>query len=290
MKTRFIKIISLTLAVVLLMCGALTGCTDDTPQPKDPNASGIGDVSDDKTQAGDKKRIAFTFDDGPQAPAEDLEEGYYPYTMYILDKLEQLGMKATFFVVGTRALTYQNAIRRASGLGCEIGMHTYAHDQKYSTLDNAAIKADMDKTKAAIAASGVTPTLFRPLGGSINSSQLEYIASMGYSTIGWSIDTLDYDGRPKTGDKFAQDSERNAKYESFVNAKVDLIMSQAKDGEIILMHDIYMSSVDIFKRAADKLIAEGYELVTVSELLALNGKQPAPVMHLSKNNSITYMP
>ena len=237
-----------------------------------------------------KKMIAFTFDDGPHAPAEDLDEGFYPYTTYILDKLEATGSRASFFMLGSRAERYPAAVRRAASLGCDIGCHTYDHETSYRGLDNDAIRADLQKTAAAIASAGVSsPTLFRPLGGSVNASQLEHIASLGFSTIGWSIDTLDYEDRPKTADKFSDDPARVEKYNAFVEEKVELIVSQAYDGAIVLMHDIYMSSVDIFIAAADRLIAEGYQLVTVSELLSLSGNA-LPVMHMGKGQTITYMP
>ena len=81
-----------------------------------------------------------------------------------------------------------------------------------------------------------------------------------------------------------------AAYEQFVNDKVQLILDSAADGAIVLMHDLYMSSVDIFIRAADKLIAQGYELVTVSTLLGLDGNsQPPSVMYIARGQTVTYM-
>ncbi len=288
MKNFAKRAVALVLATLTVVSGCLlfTACSGDEPSVP----AGVTDP--DENSGTPTKKIAFTFDDGPQAPAEDLDEGYYPYTTYILDKLEEVGGKATFFVLGTRAQSYPDALRRAVSLGCEIGCHNYDHESSYRGAANDAIKADLDATAAAITASGApSPKLCRPVGGSINADQLQYIASLGYSTIGWSIDTLDYDGRPKTGDKFAEDAERNEKYNTFVKEKVEYIVANARDGAIVLMHDIYMSSADIFAQAADRLIAEGYELVTVSELLGLNIEIPAePVMHISKNDTITYMP
>ena len=80
--------------------------------------------------------------------------------------------------------------------------------------------------------------------------------------MAWSIDTTDWSNHPKTADKFSEDAARRAAYEQFVNDKVQLILDSAADGAIVLMHDLYMSSVDIFIRAADKLIAQGYETGT----------------------------
>lgn len=228
------------------------------------------------------KRIAFTFDDGPQAPTG--RKGCYPCTLYILDKLEEMGGRATFFVVGERAYSYPEAIRRAVEMGCEVGLHTYSHDTKYTLMTDGEIKADIKRTAKAIACAGVVSSaLFRPLGGAIRAEQLDCIASLGYSTVGWSIDTEDYKDRPLAADKFSDNPEKRAKYEAFVDQRVELIVSSAEDGAIILMHDIYLSSLDIFTRAADRLVAEGYELVTISELLGLGEGTPKPVVYLSKN-------
>ena len=74
------------------------------------------------------------------------------------------------------------------------------------------------------------------------------------------------------------------KFNAFVDAKVNLILSEAYDGGIILMHDKSMSSVIIFERAAEKLIEDGYELVTVSEILGNVTETPSAVIYMDKNN------
>lgn len=265
---RIVAALTAALLIALLLCG----CAENG----NGNENGNGSA---------KKRVAFTFDDGPHAPAEDLDEGYYPYTTYVLDKLEALGMRATFFVVGERAEIPYNraAIARGLKLGCEYGSHTYAHTSLNSLGSEEAIAKSLTDTENAIMAAGAPkPTLFRPVGGAANEAQLTYLSGRGYHSIYWSVDTRDWDGHPKTSQKGTEE------YEAFVNGRVDLIMAQVKDGDIILMHDIYMSSVDIFLRAADRLVAEGYELVTVSELLSLDGKTAEPCLYTSKDVKITH--
>ena len=94
----------------------------------------------------------------------------------------------------------------------------------------------------------------------------------------------------KTADKFSEDATRRAVYEQFVNEKVQLILNSAADGAIVLMHDLYMSSVDIFIRAADKLIEQGYDLVTVSTILGLDeNSQPPSVMYIARGQTVTHM-
>lgn len=273
MKIRIRRIVALFTAAMMLAL-LLCGCAGNG---ENGNGNGNGNSN--------KKRVAFTFDDGPHAPAEDLEEGYYPYTTYVLNKLEALGMRATFFVVGERAeISYNRAaIARGLGLGCEYGSHTYAHTKLSAFGSDSERDQSLTATENAIMAAGAPkPTLFRPVGGAANESQLAYLSGRGYHSIYWSVDTRDWDGHPRTSQRGTDE------YEAFVNDRVNLIMAQVKDGDIILMHDIYMSSVDIFTRAADRLVAEGYELVTVSELLGLNGKTAEPCLYTSKDGKLSH--
>ena len=300
--TRALRFGAALLAVLLLAAACLsgTGCSIIFITEEEQSGSAVPSATESATARQDdnptgRKRIAFTFDDGPQAPAEDLDAGYYPYTTYVLDKVEALqkaGHRAnvTFFVVGSRAIEYPAALRRADSLGCEIGSHTYNHDS-IRDKDQAFIAETLSRASAAIAAAGVSkPRLYRPVGGAITAEQLAYTASLGYTAVAWSIDTTDWSGHPKTADKFSEDATRRAVYEQFVNEKVQLILNSAADGAIVLMHDLYMSSVDIFIRAADKLIEQGYDLVTVSTILGLDeNSQPPSVMYIARGQTVTHM-
>lgn len=295
-KSMIDRLSVLALAALLVMTACLSGCRS-SGGTAEGSGSGTGTGSEASTgsTATAKPRIAFTFDDGPQAPAEDLENGYYPYTTYVLDKVEALqkaGYRAnvTFFVVGSRAASYPGALRRAQSLGCEIGSHTYNHDS-FRGQGQAYIKDTLDRASSAIQAAGVpAPTLYRPVGGSVTADQLSYTASLGYTAVAWSIDSEDWKDHPKTADKFSEDAARKAAYEQFVEQKAKLILDSASDGDIVLLHDIYMSSVDIFIRAADELVKRGYELVTVSELLGLNASsQPATGMYIARGQTVSHM-
>lgn len=279
-KTLKKTIILLLAALMIISCvgcgennGEKTGETTENPLETQENPA------DDKIA----KRIVFTFDDGPQAPPEDLEEGYYPYTEYLLDRIENLGARVTFFVLGNRAEQYPNAIKRAVSLGCEIGSHTYSHPQdvSFNKLSDEKFNSEITKAENAIkAVTGVKPNLFRPVGGAVSESQLQKLADMGYTSVAWSIDTNDWDG------KFSRyKAEKNPEdFERFVEEKVNIILNQAYDGGIILMHDISMSSVEIFDRAAKKLMDEGYKLVTVGELLGDKVNNPSAVIYLDNND------
>lgn len=295
-KSMIDRLSVLALAALLVMTACLGSCrlSDGTEEGSASASEGASETPSDAVSEA-KPRIAFTFDDGPHAPAEDLDEGYYPYTTYILDKVESLqqaGYRAnvTFFVLGSNAVIYPAALRRAQSLGCEIGSHTYGHDS-FRGQDQAFISDTLGRASSAIAAAGVSaPYLYRPVGGSVTADQLSYTASLGYTAVAWSIDSKDWQDRPKTSDKFSTDATRKAAYDQFVEQKVQLILNSASDGDIVLLHDIYMSSVDIFIRAADELVKRGYELVTVSELLGLDStSRPATEMYIARGQTVTHM-
>ncbi len=195
------------------------------------------------------KRIAFTFDDGPHSTVTDK----------ILDELEALGGKATFFVVGTRLLESgaSDTLRRMHEMGCEIGIHAFSHTANYDECDEETYQFELRRTKELIeqAVPEAPVTLMRPVGGRITE---ERVKACPYAVICWNVDPIDW--RLK-GKETPQEQEEN------VAAITDSIVQAAKDGGIVLMHDMYDNSYEAFCRAARLLQAEGYELVTVSELL-----------------------
>ena len=178
--------------------------------------------------------VAITYDDGPAK-----------YTDSILDCLEKYGARATFFVQGQSVPKYAESIKRAVSIGCEIGNHTKTH-ANLSKLNNSQISAQLSDTNNAVYdVTGIYPTLFRPPYGAYNKTVLE-AAKM--PAIMWSVDTLDW----KT---------RNA-------AKtLESVKKSTRDGSIILMHDIHAPTADAAESVIKYLLKQGYQLVTVSELL-----------------------
>lgn len=180
-----------------------------------------------------KPMVALTFDDGPSQ-----------YTPDILDTLEKNESRATFFEVGNRINWYPDTVLRISQTGCEIGNHSFDH----ALLGNASaskIQSEISKTDARIQAiTGKKPTLLRPPYGSIGSSLRK---NAGKPMILWSMDTLDW-------------KSRNA------DTVYRTVMNRVKDGDIILMHDIYGSTRTAVARIVPELRKRGYQLVTVSEL------------------------
>jgi peptidoglycan/xylan/chitin deacetylase (PgdA/CDA1 family) len=191
------------------------------------------------------KCLALTFDDGPD-PA---------VTPRVLEALQARGVVATFFEMGNKVKANPELTQRAASLGNEIGNHTWDHTQ-LTTLKAAAIKTEIQTTQQIIKQTiGVYPRLFRPPYGSTNAT---VAANVGLPQIRWSYDTLDW-------------LYKNA------NTVFQRAVSGARPGGIILMHDVHPTTAEAVGRLLDRLTAQGYTLVTVSELLDLNREpQNAP--------------
>lgn len=186
------------------------------------------------------KYIAFTFDDGPG-----------DYTDKLLDALEKYHSKATFFVLGNRVNTYKKQLKREYDLGMEVGSHTWAH-KNLNAISKSAVKNEIFKARDAIEKIiGQNPTVLRPPYGNFNKTVAK---NAGVPMIYWSVDTEDW-------------KHKNVKYVS------KYIVKHARDGEIVLLHDIHPTSVDGFIKALPELKKKGFELVTVSELYNIYGKK-----------------
>lgn len=186
-----------------------------------------------------KKMVALTYDDGP----------YTAVTNQILDTLEEYNGRATFFVVGSRVSTYKDCIKREAKLGCEIGNHTYNHTI-LTSVSASTIKSEIKKTNDAVKKiTGQAPTIVRTPGGAVNSTVK---ANVKYPMFNWSVDTLDW-------------KYRNS------SSVVSSIKSNVRDGSIILMHDLYGSTGNATEQIVPWLVKKGYQLVTVSELMAVKG-------------------
>lgn len=187
-----------------------------------------------------KKAIALTWDDGP----------YTPVTNQILDCLEKNNARATFFIVGSRADTYKDCIKREAALGCEVATHTYNHANLTKLTGDEIKKEISDGVKAIEKYSGKgTVKLVRTPGGAVNDTVR---ANVKYPMINWSVDTLDWQHR--TTEK-----------------TVANIKAQARDGSIVLMHDLYVATGNAAVQIIPWLTEQGYQLVTVSELFELKG-------------------
>ena len=184
------------------------------------------------------KCVALTFDDGPT-----------PFTDRLLKVLTDAGAKATFFMIGNKVAANPAAAKRVAEAGMEIGNHTWEHPDMTS-IPAADIPAQFTRADDAIAAAtGQTPNLWRPPGGLTNDAVNAVAARNGQATILWDVVPFDW----------INDSDTAAtRY---------MLMTQIKPGSLVLFHDTYSSTVDLVYQFIPVLKANGYHLVTVSQLL-----------------------
>jgi len=195
----------------------------------------------DHTDTG-RKYIALTFDDGPHATQ----------TPRLLDILEEKNVKATFFMLGTCVENNPDIVKQVYDEGHLVCSHTYGH-KNLNTLSASGVKSEIDKTDKLIKdIIGHKPKYIRPPYGNANATVKK---TANRVLVNWSIDPEDW-------------KHRNAQ------KIADNVVSAAKDGYIILCHDIYSETVNAVPMIIDRLRAKGYEFVTVDRLFEIYGTNP----------------
>lgn len=184
-----------------------------------------------------QKRIAITFDDGPHPT----------HTTKILNELKKRNAVATFFVVGESVAKNPQLTRRILREGSELGNHSWNHPD-LTTLTREQVAKQIDRTNNIVReVTGTTPQVLRPPYGRHNAHVRR---ESGMPIVLWSIDPEDWQSKD-------------------VEHMLNHITSRAKNGDIILLHDIYSSTADLVGPLLDRLSARGFEFATVSELLEM---------------------
>lgn len=190
------------------------------------------------------KYVALTFDDGPSPRC----------TPQLLDGLRDLGAKATFFVVGCQAVKDPDIVRRIADEGHQVGNHSYDHAALDQLTPTQAL-ADLEKNDALLRELlGDGDYWVRPPYGLLTDDEA---ARLTVPLVNWSVDTEDW--RTKNCDKI-----------------LDVIYRCTGDGDIVLLHDRYLNTVEATLKAIAHLQQQGYVFVTVSELLSLKNVIPEP--------------
>lgn len=198
-----------------------------------PEAPKGNEVPNSQNQ--EHKFLALTFDDGPNPV----------YTPLLLDGLAKRGVKASFFLIGDNIDDNKEIVKRMASEGHLIGNHTATHIMLTSKSKEEACR-EIEKTNQKIyEVTGKKPTYIRPPFGSW-SENLECLIPM--NVILWDIDPLDWKVKNK-------------------NKVVRHVVKHAKNGDIILLHDSYKTSVEAALEIIDTLSKEGYTFVTADELL-----------------------
>ncbi|MDR2156258.1 MAG: polysaccharide deacetylase family protein [Clostridiales Family XIII bacterium] len=213
------------------------------PKPvKDDSATVVPPVPIDPA----RPMIALTFDDGPSQE-----------TFRIVALLKQYGGRATFCVVGDRIERFQDAMREAAAQQCEIIGHSWDH-RNLTKLSDAEIRDELVRTNDLIhSVSGQRPTMYRPPYGAVDDRVKGISAQEQLAVVLWSVDTMDWKTR-----------SADQTYKS--------IMGQVGSGNIVLCHDLYPQTADAMERVIPELAQQGYQLVTISELLRASGKEIVP--------------
>lgn len=197
----------------------------------------------------ERKVVALTFD----------HSWGNTFTPSILDTLKQNNIKATFFIMGPWAQKHSDVAKRMVTDGHEIASHGYRH-QNYGDMTREWVKEDIEKSHALIKeVTGVDAKMIRPPNGHYSKQSLQVTDEMGYRTIIWSIDSLDWKNPGR-------------------DVIVERVVKRLKPGGIILMHasDTPVQTAEALPILLEKIKAQGYEIVTVGQLLdqyAENGIQ-----------------
>lgn len=203
--------------------------------PEENSKKGEKNQENKDTPKSSQKEVALTFDDGPHSL----------YTPQLLDGLKKRGVKASFFLIGQNIDGNEDIIRRMKEEGHLIGNHSQSHMQLTKENAELACQQISSTNQKIYEITGEMPSYIRPPYGSWNE-ELECMVPM--TVVLWDVDPLDW----KTQNK--------GKIVSHVKKHVE-------DGSIILLHDVYGTSVEAALEIIDTLSQEGYNFVTVDEVL-----------------------
>lgn len=199
--------------------------------PIDPASSGDARSG----RGGEHPVLALTFDDGPHPV----------YTPQLLDGLKKRNVKVSFFLMGKNIAGNESIVRRMYEDGHLIGNHTFDHVQLNKLSESEACSQITKTSNAIYEITGQYPTYVRPPFGEWREG-LDCTVTM--LPVFWDVDPLDWNT-------------------SSADQVVQKVIGSTADGDIILMHDSYASSVQAALRIVDILNEKGYDLVTVDRLL-----------------------
>lgn len=190
---------------------------------------------EEKAESAEKPMLALTFDDGPNPTS----------TPVLLDGLKKRGVKVTFFVIGSNAKKHPDIVKQEAQDGHIVGNHTYNHVEITKVSEEVARKEIMDTSKLVEEITGQPTQYMRPPFG---AWQKELEMELEVMPVLWNVDPLDW----------TTENEDEI---------VNKVVTDVKENDIILLHDCYISSVNAALRIVDILQKEGYEFVTVEELI-----------------------
>lgn len=186
----------------------------------------------------ERRRIALTFDDGPT-----------PLTRDYLDVLDQLGARATFFLVGELCAQSPELVREIAARGHELANHGYTH-RPFPKLGDRELSRELALTQSLLPSTRQGRALVRPPYGAVSPTSLLTCARQGFTTVLWSLNSGDW-----------------ARHDPAEVAKT-FCAREAAGGDIVLLHEGQPWTMNALPTIVGELKKAGHELVTVSELLA----------------------
>lgn len=193
-----------------------------------------------------KPMLALTFDDGPQ-----------PASLKVLEALNQVGAKGTFFILGKNIAGNEEILKQIADSGHQLGSHSWSHPH-LNNISQSAVRSQILRTMDKVyEITGQQVTIMRPPFGESNRLSRRPIAELGLPLILWSVDSLDW----KT---------RNARQTA------SAIRAGAANGAIILCHDVWESTGAALQIVLPQLVEAGYQLVTVAEMMSFREEPLKP--------------
>ena len=232
-----------------ILTGEISGETADGEMVEPVQNAVIGSLN--PQPADGSKVIALTFDDGPSS-----------YTQTYLDILDKYGIHATFFCLGTAAAANPAQVKAIEDQGSQVASHTYSHNNPLTTLSAESLASEVGDAFTAISDSGAAPTtVLRPPYGELTMDTWLKGGGAFSASIHWNLDSEDW--RLPGVDAIVSNCTKNA-----------------YSGAIILMHDgggNRDQDVQALPQIIETLQAEGYQFVTIDELMKLDGNIPEDV-------------
>jgi peptidoglycan/xylan/chitin deacetylase (PgdA/CDA1 family) len=190
---------------------------------------------------GREKEIALSFDDGPESSL----------TPDILDLLKEKKIETIFFCIGKKIPGRENVLKRIISEGHLIGNHSYSHHPLFDLFGSDKMLDDLQQMKSTTeAVTGLIPKFFRPPYGVTNPNLKKAVENGGFTSIGWSIRSLD---------TVVRDEKR----------LMDRILRRLRPGAILLLHDTSRTTVNILARLIDETEQRGYRIVRLDKMLKL---------------------
>lgn len=187
------------------------------------------------------KVVALTFDDGPDAT----------YTPQVLDILKRHHAPAAFFCIGEKAEKYPTIVQRAFAEGHLIGNHSHSHTNRFPLLPRKQMISDLQQAQQILEQTTGSPvTFFRPPFGVTNPTIAKAVRQLGYTTIGWSVRSLDTRKEP-------------------ISRILRRVTRQLSPGAVILLHDRLPDSPELLRQLLEYLHENDYKIIRVDQLIPL---------------------